>query len=127
MNTRLNLLFVFCDVMEQLMVAAQNDMRREGLAFKYTTKQAFTGALHNIRRLQREVTGCATTTQQDFCNDADSLYATLLTYADRVGDDDVLAYKVYQYLRQFESKVPGLAPDELAKNFSYIFEEDSRK
>jgi hypothetical protein len=118
MNTRLNLLFVLADVMEHMMVESTNELHREGLEMRFGARQAFRQALFGLRKLQREVTGCATHTQDDFCLDSDMLYATLLVYTDATGDDNAVARDIYRHLRSYPSRVEGLAPASLDEIFS---------
>lgn len=44
-------------------------------------------------------------TQENFGHDADITNALLLTLIDRCGDDDELAFRFYNYIKSFPSKL----------------------
>lgn len=53
--------------------------------------------------------------------DADMINAMLMMFIDRVGSDDMMAYKIYEYLKTYPSKL-GLDTD-----FDWAFEHVFRK
>ena len=60
--------------------------------------------------------------QVNFGNDSDMVNAMLLTLIDRCGDDDNLAYKMYEYIKSFPSKL-NLDLD-LDNAFSHLFKKE---
>lgn len=66
---------------------------------------------------------CSESTQENFGNDSDMVNAMLLTLIDRCGDDDNLAYKMYEYIKSFPSKL-NLDLD-LDNAFSHLFKRRS--
>lgn len=68
---------------------------------------------------------CSESTQENFGNDSDMVNAMLLTLIDRCGDDDNLAYKMYEYIKSFPSKL-NLDLD-LDNAFSHLFRKEKLK
>lgn len=64
---------------------------------------------------------CDAKAQDNFGNDSDMMYALIMTFIDRVGEDDMMAYKIYEYLKSYPSKL-GLNTD-----FDWAFEHVFRK
>ena len=75
-----------------------------------------------IKRLKSDVNHCSESTQENFGNDSDMVNAMLLTLIDRCGDDDNLAYKMYEYIKSFPSKL-NLDLD-LDNVFSHLFRKE---
>lgn len=83
------------------------------------SKRNFNTAIAAIKRLKSDVNHCSESTQENFGNDSDMVNAMLLTLIDRCGDDDNLAYKMYEYIKSFPSKL-NLDLD-LDNAFSHLF------
>ena len=79
-------------------------------------------AIAAIKRLKSDVNHCSESTQENFGNDSDMVNAMLLTLIDRCGDDDNLAYKMYEYIKSFPSKL-NLDLD-LDNAFSHLFKKE---
>ena len=85
-------------------------------------KRNFNTAIAAIKRLKSDVNHCSESTQENFGNDSDMVNAMLLTLIDRCGDDDNLAYKMYEYIKSFPSKL-NLDLD-LDNAFSHLFRKE---
>lgn len=116
LNTLTNTLFVLVDVLETNLMDLEQAFRKQGCVLRFDAKRNFNTALHALKKLKGDVNKCETNVQEYFGNDADMINAMLMTFIDRVGEDDVMAYKIYEYLKSFPSKV-GLNTD-----FDWAFE-----
>lgn len=83
-------------------------------------KETSTQAIAAIKRLKSDVNHCSESTQENFGNDSDMVNAMLLTLIDRCGDDDNLAYKMYEYIKSFPSKLNL----DLDNAFSHLFKKE---
>lgn len=100
---RTNLLYVLADIAETLLMELERTFRRLGKTMRYDAKRDFNAAIRSIRRLKTDVNLCNDTRQEAFGNDADILYALLLLIVDRVGADDFIAFKLYNYIKAMPS------------------------
>ena len=98
-----NLLFTLIDVVETLLMEMERDMRLRGRAMQYSMKRDFNTTIHGVRRLKAELKHIGMNVQEAFGNDADILYALLLLIVDRVGADDLIAFKLYNYIKAMPS------------------------
>lgn len=119
LNTINNIVFVLTDVLETNLMEMQQAFRKEGFELRHDTKRNFNTAIAAIKRLRRDLDHCSETTQENFGNDSDMVNAMLLTLIDRCGDDDKFAYRMYEYIKSFPSKL-SLELD-LDDAFSHLF------
>ena len=103
MAVKTNLLFTLIDVVETLLMEMEKDMRLRGRAMQYSMKRDFNTTIHGVRRLKAELKHIGMNVQEAFGNDADILYALLLLIVDRVGADDFIAFKLYNYIKAMPS------------------------
>lgn len=105
-----NLLFALVDVMETLLMDMEQEMLRHGRGLHYSLKRYFNQAMHGVRGVKAEVKHIAPDAQEAFGYDADILYALLVLTVDRTGEDDMEAFKLYNYLKAMPSR-HHLEPD----------------
>ena len=118
--TRTNLVYVLTDILETNLLEMQVEFKKQGLELRHDAKRNFNTAIASIKKLKRDLNHCSDDTQDKFGNDADMVNTLLLTLIDRVGDDDMLAYKFFNYIKQFPSKL-GLELGETTA-FSHLFQ-----
>lgn len=122
LNTITNIVFVLTDVLETNLLEMQQQYKKEGFELRHDSKRNFNTAIAAIKRLKSDVNHCSESTQKNFGNDSDMVNAMLLTLIDRCGDDDNLAYKMYEYIKSFPSKL-NLDLD-LDNAFSHLFKKE---
>ena len=122
LNTITNIVFVLTDVLETNLLEMQQQYKKEGFELRHDSKRNFNTAIAAIKRLKSDVNHCSESTQENFGNDSDMVNAMLLTLIDRCGDDDNLAYKMYEYIKYFPSKL-HLDLD-LDNAFSHLFRKE---
>lgn len=105
LNTITNIVYLLVDVLETNLMVLESEYRKRGFALRHDAKRNFNTALASIKKLKRDVNFCSPETQEHFGNDADIVNALLLTLIDRCGDDDMLTFKMYNYLKSFPSKL----------------------
>ena len=125
LNTITNIVFVLTDVLETNLLEMQQQYKKEGFELRHDSKRNFNTAIAAIKRLKSDVNHCSESTQENFGNDSDMVNAMLLTLIDRCGDDDNLAYKMYEYIKSFPSKL-NLDLD-LDNAFSHLFKGEVMK
>lgn len=121
LNTLTNTLFVLVDVLETNLMDLEQAFKKQGCVLRFDAKRNFNTALHALKKLKGDVNKCETSVQEYFGNDADMINAMLMTFIDRTGEDDMMAYNIYEYLKSFPSKV-GLNTD-----FDWAFEHVFKK
>lgn len=119
MNTLTNIVYILADVLETNLMDMEQEYRRHGYALRHEAKRQYNAAIHAIRRLKADIDKCSAGEQESFGNDADIVNALLLTLIDRVGDDDLLAFKFFNYIKSFPSKL-GLDL-QVDGAFAYVF------
>ncbi len=122
LNTTLNLTYVLVDVVETLLYDLRGEMNKQGYELRHDAKRNFNTAIAAIRRLKQDVDKTQFSTQENFGNDSDCLLAFIRLLVDRCGDDDNLAYKMYEYIKSFPSKL-NLDLD-LDNAFSHLFRKE---
>lgn len=124
LNTLTNTLFVLVDVLETNLMDLEQAFKKQGCVLRFDAKRNFNTALHALKKLKGDVNKCETNVQEYFGNDADMINAMLMTFIDRTGEDDVMAYNIYEYLKSFPSKV-GLNTD-FDWAFEHVFEKKDK-
>lgn len=120
MNVLTNLLFVLTDVIETNLMDMEQEYAKNRMVFRQDMKRNYNKAIHAIKCIKDEVAKCSQVTQNDYGNDADTLNAVILTMIDRVGDDDMMLFRIYEYIKSMPSKLElGFDLDDA---FSYLFE-----
>lgn len=119
LNTITNIVFVLTDVLETNLLEMQQQYKKEGFELRHDSKRNFNAAIAAIKRLKRDLDHCSANTQENYGNDADMVNAMLLTLIDRCGDDDEFAFKLFNYIKSFPSKL-SLELD-LDDAFSHLF------
>lgn len=120
MDMLTNLLFVLTDIIETNLMDMEQEYAKHGKVFRQDMKRNYNKAIHAIKCIKGEVAKCSQVTQNDYGNDADTLNAVILTLIDRVGDDDMMLFRIYEYIKAMPSKLElGLDLDDA---FSYLFE-----
>lgn len=120
MDVLTNLLFVLTDVIETNLMEMEQEYAKNGKVFRQDMKRNYNNAIYAIKCIKNEVSKCSATTQNDYGNDSDTINAVLLTLIDRVGDDDMMLFRIYEYIKSMPSKLKlGFYLDDA---FSYLFE-----
>ncbi|MCD7923654.1 MAG: hypothetical protein LUI85_02720 [Bacteroides sp.] len=105
LNTKTNLVYVLTDVLETNLLEMQVEFKKQGFELRHDAKRNFNTAIASIKKLKRDLDSCSDSTQENFGNDADVVNALLLTIIDRCGDDDEFAFKLFNYIKSFPSKL----------------------
>lgn len=105
LNTLTNIVYILTDVLENNLMDMEAAYRREGYGLRHDVKRQYNTAIHAIRRIKDDINKCSMSEQESFGDDADMVNALLLTLLDRVGDDDMLAFKFFNYIKSFPSKL----------------------
>lgn len=124
LNTLTNIVFVLTDVLETNLLDMQQEFKKQGFELRHDAKRNFNTAIAAIKRLKSDVNHCSDSTQENYGNDSDMVNAMLLTLIDRCGDDDEFAFKLFNYIKSFPSKL-NLELD-LDDAFSHIFKKPER-
>ena len=124
LNTITNIAFVLTDVLETNLLDMQQEFKKQGFELRHDSKRNFNTAIASIKKLKRDINHCSSSTQENYGNDSDMVNALLLTIIDRCGDDDEFAFRVYNYIKSFPSKL-NLDLD-LDDAFSHIFEKEGK-
>mgnify|MGYP000509214739 CR=1 FL=1 len=114
LNTITNIVFVLTDVLETNLLEMQQQYKKEGFELRHDSKRNFNTAIAAIKRLKSDVNHCSESTQENFGNDSDMVNAMLLTLIDN------LAYKMYEYIKSFPSKLNL----DLDNAFSHLFKKE---
>ena len=115
-----NLCYVLADLMESNLMDLESIFKKNNLALKHEQKRFFNAAISNTKKLCREVNHCDAKVQEHYGNDADMLNAIILTLIDRCGNEDMLMWKFYEYVKSFPSKFQMV--DDMDWAFLHIFE-----
>lgn len=124
LNTITNIVFVLTDVLETNLLDMQQEFKKQGFELRHDSKRNFNTAIASIKKLKRDINHCSDATQENYGNDSDMVNAMLLTLIDRCGDDDEFAFKMYNYIKSFPSKL-NLDLD-LDNAFSHIFKKEGK-
>ena len=117
--TRTNIVYALADVLETNLMDLESAYRKEGFALRQDAKRQYNTAIHAIRRIKGDVDKCSADTQDMFGDDADILNALLLMMIDRCGNDDMFAFKLFNYIKAFPSRL-GMNLDGLDKAFENV-------
>lgn len=118
---RINLTYILADMLERVMMSAEERMRYEvGKGFINEQKRYYNAALHNVRRMRQFMGWSNEKEQEDFGNDSDMLLAFLWLIVDRCGEDDRKLFKFYEYVKSFPSDMNLKLLDE-NEVFGHIF------
>lgn len=120
-NNLCNTFFVLIDVMETNLMNFDQELKKAGLELRHQDRRTYNTALKALQTLRKTTRENTMEEQQDYGRDADMINAMLMTFIDRVGSDDMMAYKIYEYLKTYPSKL-GLDTD-----FDWAFEHIFRK
>lgn len=110
LNTLANIVYILTDVLETNLMDMQEAFKKQGCALRHDVKRNYNTAIHAIKCIKRDISHLNGSTQESFGRDADMTNAILLTLIDRCGDDDELAFRFYNYIKSFPSKL-GLRLD----------------
>lgn len=119
-----NLCYVLADLMETNLIDLETIFKKNNIALKHEQKRYYNAAISNTKKLCREVNHCNERVQEHYGNDADMLNAIILTLIDRCGNDDMLMWKFYEYVKSFPSQFQMV--DDMDWAFSHIFEKKKR-
>lgn len=103
LEIKTNLLFTLVDVEETLLMNMERDMKRQGRELRFDIKRNFNMAIRGVRGLKSVVKEVDEKVQHTFGYDADIIYALLMIILDRMGDDDMKAFKLYNYIKAMPS------------------------
>lgn len=115
-----NFCYVLADIMETSLMDLESIFKKNNIALVHEQKRYFNVAIHNIRKLCREVDHCDDKIKEHYGNDADMLNAIILTLIDRCGNEDKLMWRFYEYVKSFPSQFQMV--DDMDWAFSHIFE-----
>jgi Skp family chaperone for outer membrane proteins len=121
LNTMNNAFFVLVDVLETNLMNLEQALKKAGYKLRHEDKRNYNTAITALRKLRRTTNENTLQEQQDYGTDADMTNALLMTFIDRVGDDDAMAYKIYEYLKSYPSKL------NLDTDFDWAFEHVFKK
>ena len=103
---RINLLYTLADILETQLMELELDIRRRtGHGMRFDAKRDYNAAIRATRRLLTDVNTCSRRTQEQFGDDADIIHALLLLIIDRTGDDDLAAFRLYNYIKALPSRL----------------------
>ena len=115
-----NFCYVLADLMETNLMDLESIFKKNNIALRHEQKRYFNLAIYNIRKLCREIDHCNDKIQEHYGNDADMLNAIILTLIDRCGNEDILMWKFYEYVKSFPSQFQMV--DDMDWAFLHIFE-----
>ena len=115
-----NFCYVLADLMETNLMDLESIFKKNNIALKHEQKRYYNAAIYNTKKLCREVNHCNDKVQEHYGNDADMLNAIILTLIDRCGNEDILMWKFYEYVKSFPSQFQMV--DDMDWAFSHIFE-----
>lgn len=115
-----NVCYVLADIMETNLMDLKEIFRKNNISLIHEQKRAYNAAISNTKKLCMEVNHCNEKTQEHYGNDADMLNAIILTLIDRCGNEDILMWKFYEYVKSFPSQFQMV--DDMDWAFSHIFE-----
>lgn len=115
-----NFCYVLADLMETNLMDLESIFKKNNIALRHEQKRYYNAAISNTKKLCREVNHCNDKVQEHYGNDADMLNAIILTLIDRCGNEDILIWKFYEYVKSFPSKFQMV--DDMDWAFSHIFE-----
>ena len=115
-----NFCYVLADLMETNLMDLESIFKKNNIALRYEQKRYYNAAISNTKKLCREVNHCNDKVQEHYGNDADMLNAIILTLIDRCGNEDILMWKFYEYVKSFPSQFQMV--DDMDWAFSHIFE-----
>lgn len=115
-----NFCYVLADLMETNLMDLESIFKKNNIALRHEQKRYYNAAITNTKKLCREVNHCNDKVQEHYGNDADMLNAIILTLIDRCGNEDILMWKFYEYVKSFPSQFQMV--DDMDWAFSHIFE-----
>ena len=115
-----NFCYVLADLMETNLMDLESIFKKNNIALRHEQKRYYNAAISNTKKLCREVNHCNDKVQEHYGNDADMLNAIILTLIDRCGNEDILMWKFYEYVKSFPSQFQMV--DDMDWAFSHIFE-----
>ena len=115
-----NYCYVLADLMETNLMDLESIFKKNNIALRHEQKRYYNAAISNTKKLRREVNYCNEKVQEHYGNDADMLNAIILTLIDRCGNEDILMWKFYEYVKSFPSQFQMV--DDMDWAFSHIFE-----
>ena len=115
-----NYCYVLADLMETNLMDLESIFKKNNIALRHEQKRYYNAAISNTKKLCREVNHCNDNVQEHYGNDADMLNAIILTLIDRCGNEDILIWKFYEYVKSFPSQFQMV--DDMDWAFSHIFE-----
>lgn len=115
-----NFCYVLADLMETNLMDLESIFKKNNIALRHEQKRYYNAAISNTKKLCREVNHCNDKVQEHYGNDADMLNAIILTLIDRCGNEDILMWKLYEYVKSFPSQFQMV--DDMDWAFSHIFE-----
>lgn len=115
-----NFCYVLADLMETNLMDLESIFKKNNIALKHEQKRYYNAAISNTKKLCREVNHCNDKVQEHYGNDADMLNAIIITLIDRCGNEDILMWKFYEYVKSFPSQFQMV--DDMDWAFSHIFE-----
>ena len=115
-----NFCYVLADLMETNLMDLESIFKKNNIALRHEQKRYYNAAISNTKKLCSEVNHCNDKVQEHYGNDADMLNAIILTLIDRCGNEDILMWKFYEYVKSFPSQFQMV--DDMDWAFSHIFE-----
>ena len=94
---------------------------------RYDAKRDFNAAIRSIRRLKTDVNLCNDARQDEFGNDADIINALLLLIVDRAGDDDLTAFRLYNYIKSLPSRLRMELDIDERQVFGHVLEKNEEE
>lgn len=100
-----NLLWLFPDIEETLLMDLDESARRQGRALRFHAKMSYNRAIRSVRALKTDIAACSRGTQETYGADSDRVLAILLAICDRCADDEALLRQVYEHIKELPSKL----------------------
>lgn len=105
LNVINNLIYVLADVIETNLMDLETGYKMHGKMLRHESRRNFNTALHGLRQLKSELKPSPMQEQTDYGNDADIINALILLIVDRTGDDDMAAFRLYNYIKAMPSRL----------------------
>ncbi len=118
---RFNILNLLADVLDSAMFDARTYFKKNGQDLCFEAKRDYNAAVTNLARfignkqIERQE-GVAMVS--DKCDEADRIYQFILMLIDRVGENDDMLFRFYEYVRSFPSQT-GIEGLEYGEKFAY--------
>lgn len=117
---RTNLLYNLADMLESLLVDTCDRHKQIGFELRMDVKRNYNAVIHHCRLIRMDVRKTSQETQEWLGIDSDMLLAMVLLLVDRCGEDDMMMWKIFNYIKAIPSK-RMIKLDDIDEAFEHIF------